>query len=63
MEEDVFNQGLRRPTSDNNLTVHALYERKHPIACLTDVFPEVVILVNQSTKDAYDAYFLFLILF
>lgn len=22
--EDVYNQGLRRPTSDNNLTVHAL---------------------------------------
>jgi hypothetical protein len=23
VEEDVFNQGLRRPTSDNNQTVHA----------------------------------------
>ena len=30
-------------------------ERKHPIACLTDVFPEVVILVNQSIKDVIDA--------
>jgi len=23
MEEDVFNQGLRRPTSDNNPPIHA----------------------------------------
>ena len=37
-------------------------ERKHPTACPTDVFPEVVILVNQSTKDVYIAYS-FLILF
>jgi hypothetical protein len=33
------------------------FERKHPIACLTDVFPEVVILVNQSTKDVKVAMF------
>jgi len=33
----VFKQGLPQPTSDNNHTVHALYERKHPIACPTDV--------------------------
>ena len=31
-------------------------ERKHPTACPTDVFPEVVILVNQSIKDVKDAY-------
>jgi len=24
VEKDVFNQGLPQPTSDNNLTVHAL---------------------------------------
>ena len=54
----VFKQGLPQPTSDNNLTVHALYERKHPIACLTDVFCDVVILLNQSTKDVNVAYFL-----
>ena len=35
---DVFKQGLPQPTSDNNLTVHAPTERKHPIACPTDVF-------------------------
>jgi hypothetical protein len=47
----VFNQGLGQPTSDNNHSVHArVYEREHPDACLTDVFPEVLILVNQSNQ-------------
>ena len=55
----MFNQGLGQPTSDNNLFVHALFERKHPIACPTDVFPEVLILVNQPIKDVKDSLFFF----
>ena len=27
------------------------FERKHPIACPTDVFSSVVVLLDQSTKD------------
>ena len=39
-------------------------ERKHPTACLTDVFPEFLVLVNQSIKDVYIAYsFLILLVF
>ena len=50
-EEDVFNQGFAPPASDNNISVHAPYERKHPIACPTDAFSyEVQILVNQSCQ-------------
>ncbi|MBR4453068.1 MAG: hypothetical protein IKS33_02280 [Bacteroidales bacterium] len=49
---DVFNQGLAQPTSDYNLSVHALCcERKHPIVCPTDVLLEVQVLVNQPIKD------------
>ena len=55
VEEDAFNQGLAQPTSDNNLAVHAHIERKHLVACLTDVFSSVLIMVNQSKQDAKDA--------
>ena len=49
--KDAFNQGLGQPTSDNKHSVHAPYlEREHPLPCLTDVFPEVLILVNQSIQ-------------
>ena len=32
----MFKQGLAQPTSDDNLSGHAPYERKHPVACPTD---------------------------
>ena len=49
--KDAFNQGLGLPTSDNKQSVHAPYlEREHPLPCLTDVSPEVLILVNQSIQ-------------
>ena len=47
----MFNQGLRRPTSDNNPTVHALMSANIQLLVRLMYSPEVVILVNQSTKD------------
>ena len=35
-------------------------ERKHPLPCLTDVFPEVLILVNQSRQGCYRLYVSFI---
>jgi len=54
---DVFNQGLGQPTSDNNQSVHAHLEREHPETRQTDVFPEVLILVNQPIKDVKNSVF------
>ena len=56
MEETVFNLGLARPVSDNNHTVHALMSANIQLLVRLIRSREVLIQVDQSTKDVKDAY-------
>ncbi len=54
-EEDALKQGLPQPTSDNNLPVHALMSVNTQLLAWLMCSSDVVVLLNQSTKDVYDA--------
>ena len=60
VEETVFNLGLARPVSDNNLTVHALMSANIQLLVQLIRSREVLIQVDQSTKDVKDAYVSFI---
>ena len=63
VEEDVFNQGLAQPTSDNNLTVHARMSVNILLLVRLMCSLEVLILVNQSKQDVKDSIFSYSVLF
>lgn len=52
----VFNLGLARPVSDNNHTVHALMSANIQLLVWLIRSREVLIQVDQSTKDVKNAY-------
>ena len=56
VEETMFNLGLARPVSDNNHTVHALMSANIQLLVWLIRSREVLIQVDQSTKDVKDAY-------
>ena len=58
----MFKQGLAQPTSDNNLTVHALMSVNIQLRVRLMCLLEVQVLLNQSTKDVKDS-FLFSVFF
>ena len=57
VEEDVFNQGIAQPTSDNNFTVHALMSANTLLLVRLMCSLEVLILVNQPKQDVNDSIF------
>ena len=63
VEEDVFNQGLAQPTSDNNLTVHARMSVNILLLVRLMCSLEVLILVNQPKQDVKDSIFSYSVLF
>ncbi len=57
--EDIYRHllGIKPTQPINSLNIHYLYVKiiittrfEHPLPCLTDVFPEVLILVSQPNQ-------------